>query len=168
VEFQRDKRGQLFLRGGRENSRTTPSSRTQELLDRESQAGLDGPERTVHSPPAPRPAGRIAYFLFPGERRPAGALPVWGLRPRANVLLQYCGLSGRELYAIGEVNEDKFGAFTAGSLIPIRPEQELFRRRAGFFLVLPWHFREFFIRKYKPKKAACIPLPKLDVVRRPD
>ncbi|HYS58513.1 MAG TPA: hypothetical protein VEM34_10280, partial [Burkholderiales bacterium] len=70
-------------------------------------------------------------------------------------------------YAIGEVNEDKFGRFTPGSLIPIRPEQELFEDEPDFFLVLPWHFREFFLRKYKPKKAALVfPLPKLDVVPR--
>ncbi len=106
------------------------------------------------------------YPEFPGlqkRRRIAGL----GASTKGNVLLQYCGLSDRELYAIGEVNEDKFGRFTPGSLIPIRPEQELLADEPDFFLVLPWHFREFFLRKYKPKKAALVfPLPKLDVVPR--
>ena len=90
-----------------------------------------------------------------------------GASTKGNVLLQYCGLSDRELYAIGEVNEDKFGCFTPGSLIPIRPERELLADEPDFFLVLPWHFRDFFLRKYKPEKAALVfPLPKLDVVPR--
>jgi len=137
----------------------------QKLLDRESQAGLDGlePYRALAARAA---ASREELRSFvtrasAGGRRVAGL----GASTKGNVLLQYCGLSDRELYAIGEVNEDKFGRFTPGSLIPIRPEQELFADEPDFFLVLPWHFREFFLHKYKPKKAKLVfPLPKLDVV----
>lgn len=139
----------------------------QKLLDRESEADLDGPEpyREFAAHAAASREELRAFF----SRANASSQRVAGLgaSTKGNVLLQYCGLSGRELYAIGEVNEDKFGRFTPGSLIPIRPEQELFADEPDFFLVLPWHFREFFLRKYKPKKAALIfPLPKLDVVPR--
>jgi NDP-4-keto-2,6-dideoxyhexose 3-C-methyltransferase len=63
------------------------------------------------------------------------------------------------------VNEDKFGSFTPGSLIPILPEKELLADEPDFFLVLPWHFRDFFLQKYRPKKAALVfPLPRLEVI----
>ncbi|KAH2809882.1 hypothetical protein KXV85_005621, partial [Aspergillus fumigatus] len=45
---------------------------------------------------------------------------------------------------IGDVNRDKFGSFTPGTLIPILSEAELFERKPDYTLVLPWHFRPFF------------------------
>jgi NDP-4-keto-2,6-dideoxyhexose 3-C-methyltransferase len=67
-----------------------------------------------------------------------------GASTKGNVLLQYCGIGPSLIPAIGEVNEDKFGAFTPGSLIPIVDERQLIAERADQFLVLPWHFRKFF------------------------
>ena len=169
VEFNETNGGSFSVVAAKNSSNYPEFPGTQELLDRESQAGLDGPE-PYRAFAARAAASREELRTFfsranAGGRRVAGL----GASTKGNVLLQYCGLSGRELYAIGEVNEDKFGCFTPGSLIPIRPEQELFGDEPDFFLVLPWHFREFFIRKYKPKKAALVfPLPNLDVVRRPD
>ena len=46
-----------------------------------------------------------------------------------------------DISCIGEVNPDKFGAFTPGTLIPIVPEAELLARKPDYLLVLPWHFR---------------------------
>jgi len=167
VEFNETNGGSFSVVAAKLSSKYPEFPGLQKLLDREREAGLDGPD------PYRAFAGRAAasreelrtFFSRANAsgRRVAGL----GASTKGNVLLQYCGLSGRELYAIGEVNEDKFGCFTPGSLIPIRPEQELFEDEPDFFLVLPWHFREFFLRKYKPKKAALVfPLPKLDVVPR--
>jgi len=167
VEFNETNGGSFSVVAAKLSSDYPEFPGLRKLLDGEREAGLDGPE------PYRAFAGRAAasreelrtFFSRANTsgRRVAGL----GASTKGNVLLQYCGLSGRELYAIGEVNEDKFGRFTPGSLIPIRPEQELFEDEPDFFLVLPWHFREFFLRKYKPKKAALVfPLPKLDVVPR--
>jgi NDP-4-keto-2,6-dideoxyhexose 3-C-methyltransferase len=46
-----------------------------------------------------------------------------GASTKGNVLLQHCGLGPEQVRVIGEVNPDKFDAFTPGTLIPIRPEQ---------------------------------------------
>jgi NDP-4-keto-2,6-dideoxyhexose 3-C-methyltransferase len=88
-----------------------------------------------------------------------------GASTKGNVLLQYCGLTDIDLYAIGEVNEEKFGSYTPGSLIPIVAERELLADEPDFLLVLPWHFRDFFLKKYKLKKASLVfPLPALETV----
>ena len=138
-----------------------------ELLERESASRLDRlapylefAARTVASRKA-----LLAFFAQAKARnqRVAGL----GASTKGNVLLQYCGLSERELYAIGEINEDKFGSFTPGSLIPIVSEQELLADEPDFLLVLPWHFRDFFLRKYKLTKAALVfPLPALQAISR--
>ena len=41
---------------------------------------------------------------------------------KGNVILQYCGFSPQDIEFIAEVNEEKFGHLTPGSLIPITSE----------------------------------------------
>ncbi len=49
--------------------------------------------------------------------------------------------------AIAEVNEDKFGAFTPGTHIPIVSEAEARAMKPDYFLVLPWHFKEAIVQR---------------------
>lgn len=86
-----------------------------------------------------------------------------GASTKGNVLLQYCGLTKKDIPFVGEVNADKFGAFTPGSLIPIIPEEELLAMKPDFLLVLPWHFKAFFIGDERFEEYKLIfPLPILN------
>lgn len=88
-----------------------------------------------------------------------------GASTKGNVLLQHCGLGPKQVGVIGEVNPDKFDHFTPGSLIPIRPEQEVIDSEPDYLLVLPWHFRDTFLRKrLKPRTRLVFPLPELEVL----
>lgn len=88
-----------------------------------------------------------------------------GASTKGNVLLQYFGIDARLLSAIGEVNEDKFGAFTPGTLIPLVPEDEILASNPDFLLVLPWHFRDFFLQLPKLQGRTLIfPLPHFELV----
>ena len=88
-----------------------------------------------------------------------------GASTKGNVLLQYCDITSKQITAIGEVNKDKYGCYTPGTLIPIVSEDEALSSDAEYFLVLPWHFKEFFINnpKFKNKKL-LFPLPRVEVV----
>jgi NDP-4-keto-2,6-dideoxyhexose 3-C-methyltransferase len=80
-------------------------------------------------------------------------------------LLQYCGFSASDMDVIGDVNPDKFGALTPGTWIPIDDEARVLASSPDYLLVLPWHFRDFFLRN--PALAGrrlVFPLPQLDVV----
>jgi hypothetical protein len=70
-----------------------------------------------------------------------------GASTKGNVVLQYCGIGPELLEAIAEVNSDKFGSFTPGTLIPIRAEAEIFATNPDVLMVLPWHFRETFLTR---------------------
>lgn len=88
-----------------------------------------------------------------------------GASTKGNVLLQYCSFTPNELYAVGEVNPEKYGCFTPGTLIPIIPESEMLADEPDYLIVLPWHFRDFFVKKYKFKKTRLVfPLPTLEIV----
>jgi hypothetical protein len=88
-----------------------------------------------------------------------------GASTKGNVLLQYYGITQDLISEIGEVNSDKFGSFTPGTLIPLTPEAEVLASNPDYLIVLPWHFRKFFesLPLMKGKKLV-FPLPKFEIV----
>jgi hypothetical protein len=70
--------------------------------------------------------------------------------------------------AIAEVNEDKFGAFTPGSHIPIISETEARKMKPDYFLVLPWHFKEGILQRESEFRAEggrmIFPFPEIEIV----
>ena len=91
----------------------------------------------------------------------------YGASTKGNVLLQFCGLDTRHITCIAEVNEDKFGAFTPGTKIPIVSEKEARAMRPDYFLVLPWHFKHGILEREKDYSMAggkfILPLPEIEI-----
>lgn len=87
-----------------------------------------------------------------------------GASTKGNVVLQYCGVDESLIFAVGEINPDKFGSYTPGSDIPIANEADVLRSKPDYVLVLPWHFRRFF--ETQPRYAGqklVYPLPVLSL-----
>lgn len=93
----------------------------------------------------------------------------YGASTKGNVILQFCGITAEDLPCIAEVNNDKFGAFTPGTKIPIVSEQEARSMNPSGFLVFPWHFRDSIIARESRFLASggklIFPLPRIEVVR---
>jgi len=143
----------------------TPGAVVQRMLDEEERKGLD--TLAPYEAFAKRAAASRAELLgFLREARAHGkSVAGLGASTKGNVILQYCGLTEKDLAAIGEVNSDKFGCYTPGSGIPIIPEDELLQRRLDYLLVLPWHFRRFFEGSTKFSDVKLfVPLPKLEFI----
>jgi NDP-4-keto-2,6-dideoxyhexose 3-C-methyltransferase len=88
-----------------------------------------------------------------------------GASTKGNVLLQYCGITQSRIPKIGDVNPDKYGSFTPGTLIPIVSENEVLEMRPDYLMVLPWHFRQFFENNPKfADRKLVFPLPVLALV----
>ena len=92
----------------------------------------------------------------------------YGASTKGNVLLQYCGITKQDIPFIAEVNEDKFGRYTPGSMIPIIPEEEARSMHPDFFFVLPWHFRDNILAREQEFMSNggkfIFPLPYIDIV----
>ena len=87
-----------------------------------------------------------------------------GASTKGNVLLQYCGLDTQWIEAIAEVNPDKFGHVTPGTCIPIVSEAESAAAKPDLYLVLPWHFRDGFLRRQTEDSPKLLfPLPEIEV-----
>ncbi len=92
----------------------------------------------------------------------------YGASTKGNVILQYCGVTPEQITSFAEVNPDKFGAFTPGTLIPIEDEAQVRSRRPDYMVVMPWHFRNNILAKEKEYLRAgghlIFPLPFIEIV----
>ena len=92
----------------------------------------------------------------------------YGASTKGNVLLQFCGLTNKDIPFIAEVNPDKFGAFTPGTNIPILSETEVKAMKPDYMLVLPWHFRNNIIQREAEYLASggklIFPMPEIEIV----
>lgn len=92
----------------------------------------------------------------------------YGASTKGNVLLQFCGVTTREVCAVAEINPDKFGAVTPGTHIPIIPEAEARAMRPDYFLVLPWHFKDGIVQREAEYLAGggrmIFPFPEIEIV----
>jgi NDP-4-keto-2,6-dideoxyhexose 3-C-methyltransferase len=92
----------------------------------------------------------------------------YGASTKGNVILQFCGITSREIACIAEVNPDKFGCYTPGSKIPIISETEARAMNPGYFLALPWHFKPSLLRReaafLRSGGKMIFPLPRIEVV----
>lgn len=92
----------------------------------------------------------------------------YGASTKGNVLLQFCGFTNKDILAIAEVNEEKYGRVTPGTHIPIISEAEARAMKPDYFLVLPWHFKDGIVRREKEFLASggnlIFPFPEIEIV----
>jgi C-methyltransferase C-terminal domain/Putative zinc binding domain/Methyltransferase domain len=92
----------------------------------------------------------------------------YGASTKGNVVLQFCGLTSKDIPAIAEVNTEKFGRVTPGSHIPIISEADAKAMKPDYFLVLPWHFKEGILRREKEYLASggrfIFPFPEIEII----
>jgi len=147
-----------------DGKRNVPPS-AQAILNAESEKGLD--TLTPYEAFASRAAQSkrdLLQFIHTArvEGKKVAAL---GASTKGNVLLQYCGLTEKDIFCIGDVNADKFGCYAPGSWIPIIPEDDLLAMRPDFLIVLPWHFKGFFLESEKFSNSRLVfPLPRLEIL----
>jgi len=92
----------------------------------------------------------------------------YGASTKGNVILQFCRITGKDIPYIAEVNKDKFGCYTPGTLIPIISEAEARAMKPDYFMVLPWHFKDNIVAKeaeyLRSGGKMFFPLPELETV----
>jgi hypothetical protein len=100
----------------------------------------------------------------------------YGASTKGNIILNYSKIDSNLISFVAEVNSFKFDKYTPGTKIKIISEDKARKLKPDFFLVLPWHFKNFIIKKesniyknnvyknYLIKPRLIFPLPRLKVV----
>ncbi|HAT15039.1 MAG TPA: class I SAM-dependent methyltransferase [Microcoleaceae bacterium UBA11344] len=94
---------------------------------------------------------------------------LYGASTKGNTILQWCGIDHRIIDVAAERNPDKYGAYTLGTDIPIVSEEESRAMHPDYYLVLPWHFKEEFIKREQESLNKGIgmifPLPNIEILK---
>jgi len=97
-----------------------------------------------------------------------GLILGYGASTKGNVLLQFTGITSRDISYIGEINKDKFGCYTPGTVIPIISEEEARKMNPDYFFVFPWHFKDSIIAREKSNPSMgmsfLFPLPLIEIL----
>lgn len=165
IEFNDVNGGSFSVVAARAESRYEETPVLDETIAREQEAGYQGLDVYASFAERVEQSRSDLLLLIDEARRSHQTVAALGASTKGNVLLQYCGLTSRDILGVGEINEDKYGAFTPGGHIPIMPEQDILDLEPDYLLVLPWHFRETFrAKKTKGATRMVFPLPELEVL----
>jgi SAM-dependent methyltransferase len=94
---------------------------------------------------------------------------IYGASTKGNTILQWCNIDHRIVDYAAERNPDKYGAHTLGTDIPIISEAESRAMNPDYYLVLPWHFKEEFVKRehqtLERGSQFIFPLPTLETIK---
>lgn len=92
----------------------------------------------------------------------------YGASTRGNTLLQFYQLDNNLIKAAVERNPEKWGMNISSLNIPIISEEEARKQKPDYMLVLPWFFKEEFLKREKKYLEDgghfIFPLPELEIV----
>lgn len=167
VEFNEINGGSFSVIAAKQCSHYQESTEIYDLLENEKKEGLYGLERYEEfASKVDNSKNKLGSFLRDEVNK--GKLIIgYGASTKGNVLLQYCKVTKSEIPFMAEINEDKFGSYTPGTKILILSEKDAKSMNPDYFLVLPWHFKDFILQKereYLDSGGKIIfPLPELKI-----
>jgi NDP-4-keto-2,6-dideoxyhexose 3-C-methyltransferase len=165
VEFNDINGGSFSITVSKSKGASVTAPSIQKILDQESKLGLDTLEPFKAFAQHTEIAKKELLEFIQEVYRQGKTIVAMGASTKGNVLLQYCGIDKDQIPQVGEVNEEKFDCFTPGSWIPIVSEESVLESAPDYLLILPWHFKNFFLNNPKFSKSKLVfPLPKLEVI----
>lgn len=166
VEFNDINGGSFSITVKKANGDQAIIPEIQKILDAETEIGLDTIKPFAEFEERVKQTRNNLLKFISEAKRNDKTVAALGASTKGNVLLQYCGITTNEVSCVGEVNVEKFGSFTPGSWLPIISEDDLLSQNPDYLIVLPWHFKSFFVEQKKFKNTTLVfPLPSLELVR---
>lgn len=102
------------------------------------------------------------------EKENGKTIYIYGASTKGNVLLQYYNIDKNLITAAADRNPEKWGLRTPKTDIPIISEEEARGEKPDYFLVLPWHFKEEFLKReedfLKSGGKFIFPLPEIEII----
>ncbi|MEI6183819.1 MAG: class I SAM-dependent methyltransferase [Polynucleobacter sp.] len=137
----------------------------QAILDKATEQGYDSLAPFLAFEQRTKLAQQALIDFLAKAKKEGKTVAALGASTKGNVLLQYCRLTSDDITCVGEVNDEKFECYTPGTWLPITPEDEVLAKQPDYLLVLPWHFRTFFVNNPKFSESKLVfPLPNLEIV----
>jgi NDP-4-keto-2,6-dideoxyhexose 3-C-methyltransferase len=161
-----DVNGGSFAVSAARRGSMTASVRVAELREREAWLWRDAERSFLEFAISSAERARDLRNFLKDCRASGKTVAALGASTKGNVLLQYARLNRDLIAEIGDVNPDKHGRVTPGTDISIVPEKDVLAKNYDFYVVFPWHFRDFFVTSPQfSGRTLVFPLPKLEIVQ---
>lgn len=93
---------------------------------------------------------------------------IYGASTKGSTILQFCGITNKDIDAAADSNPFKFGKYIIGADIPIKDEKALRKMKPDYLLALPYSFVNSFIEREKELvnrgTKFIVPLPTVKIL----
>lgn len=115
-------------------------------------------------------ARSVSKFILTAKRSEM-TIDVLGASTKGNTFLQVARIGKSDIRFAAEVHPKKFGRYFSSTGIPMIDERESLMTPPDYYLVLPWHFEDFFRRKMSwylhfDNGGFIVPLPEAKLVNK--
>lgn len=89
---------------------------------------------------APIRSGLLSFLDQAAHKR--RSVVAYGAAAKGNTLLNFCGVSARQIAYVADRNPAKQGQYLPGSHLPILPPEQIAETRPDYLLILPWNIAD--------------------------
>jgi len=126
---------------------STETGTINKILSREKKMGLDSLKPYLEFNRRIAEIKEEITMFLENERKKGKKIYVYGASTKGNTFLQFCNINSQLITAAADRNPEKWGCRTPGTNIPIISEEEARAANPDYFLVLPWHFKDEFLKR---------------------
>lgn len=112
------------------------------LREREDAAGMENIDTYRGLRPRAETARRELLDFLDQAGREGKKVAAYGAAAKGNTLLNFCGVTARQIEFVADSNPHKQGNYLPGSHIPIRAPEAIFTARPDYVLILPWNLAD--------------------------
>lgn len=152
----------------KDNKRIKKSKRLLKILQTEANFGINR-VRTYHDfMTRVKKTKRDLRTLIRKIRLQKKTIWIYGASTKGNTILQYCGISNKDIEAAADSNPFKFGKYVIGADIPIKNEVTMRKARPDYLLALPYSFISAFMKRERKLVQSgtkfIVPLPHVTIL----
>lgn len=160
--------GSLRIFAARTDRRRPESGRLAAVRSLERDAGLDRLQTYAAFGERIEPVRRSLRGFLAGARARGRGVMAFGAAAKGITLLNYCGVTRRDIPAIVDETPAKQGKLIPGSHIPIVGLDQLAAQRPDFVLILPWNHKDEIAAKLRRLRGwsgeLVLPVPRTEVL----
>lgn len=139
VEKQPTHGGSLRVFAARADAGRDVGENVQAVIDEEIGAGLDRPDGYAGFDEKVRAVRKGLLDFLDKAAAEGRKVAAYGAAAKGNTLLNYCGLTARDIAFVVDRNPAKQNKLLPGSHIPVLPVEALAEARPDHILILPWN-----------------------------
>jgi len=150
------------------NTKIKISKNVKKILDQESKFGINNLNTYTKFMSRIEKTKKDLLKLIKKLKSQKKTIWIYGASTKGNTILQYCGITNKEIEFAADANPFKFNKYIIGGDILIKNETEMRNKKPDYLLALPYSFVNGFIEREKSLIKSgtkfILPLPRVTTI----